>query len=192
MMQPYMKTLELYLQENPTKGLLPFVDYMEDYKTTYQQIDQIFLNRYQNWECRRFDPPTLLLYIQNLFAVNSYKYETLAGTLNLDYNPIENYSMVESGTDVHTGTDDKTITVGEQNVTENQNLGTVQSTSTQSVAPMNTETFLNREQNQTEQAPVVNTVNQNIGMRNDKDVTGHNLSIEHNFKRSVNIGVQTS
>lgn len=187
-----MKTLESYLEQNPTKGIFPFVEYMKDYQQDYQQIDKIFLNRYQDWECRRFDPPTLLLYIQNLFAVNSYKYETLAATLNLEYNPIENYSMTESGTDEHTGKDNRSLNVGAQAISGTQNLGAEQTTTTNSVSPMDSSTYLKRDQQVADRDSVTNSSNQNVGERTDIETTDRDLTITHNFKRSGNIGVTTS
>lgn len=187
-----MKTLESYLEQNPTKGIFPFVEYMKDYQQYYQQIDKIFLNRYQDWECRRFDPPTLLLYIQNLFAVNSYKYETLAATLNLEYNPIENYSMTEEGKDIHEGVDHRVQNFGAQYSDSSQNLGPQKTTTTHNVAPMDNNNYLKRDQDIFESESITNTAHQNVGERQDVDDTNRDLTITHQFKRSGNIGVTTS
>lgn len=165
---------------------------MTDYQTDYQKVDQIFLYRYRDWECRQFDPETLLVYIQNLFAVNDYKYKTLAATLNLDYNPIENYRMTESGTDVHTGTDDTTSDIGSQTVTGSQSLGQTSQTATNNVSPMDSSTYVRRDQQIIEQNPVQNATDQTVGERKDETTATHDLTIQHDFTRSGNIGVTTS
>lgn len=116
--------------------------------------------------------------VKSHLLLNSYKYSGLYKTTQLEYNPIENYSMTENGTD--TRTPDLTTT-------DSMNVGAQinSTTSTDSVSPYDTQTFT--DSNKT-------IVTENNGAKEDvntKKETGTDTT-SHELKRSGNIGVTTS
>lgn len=124
----------------------------------------------------------------NMYIVGAYKYNGLFETTKLSYNPIENYSMQESGSDSRRGSNSSTI--GEQNFTDNVGSRSGTDTTTEKIAPYDSETFSNQSQS---------TMNTQSNSYSDTKITGgrsdsssFDETTEHTFSRSGNIGVTTS
>ena len=97
-----MIEIELYtLQELATEGIQDFFQ-PQDYLIEAVQMDSsdilaYFIDLYKS-RYTIFNASQLYSNAIYLFAANKYKYETLAATLGLEYNPIENYDMTETTT----------------------------------------------------------------------------------------------
>lgn len=210
-----MEDVLKYLKENPNKSLFPMVEYIPDeYSINHGLIDTFLLKKNCAWSAFGFDVETFLEDVEGLFAINYYKYKKLADTLDLEYNPIENYSMTEEGIDTHTGTvkDDmsfgkKTSTdtteYGEQNANGITNMGNRQTTVTEQVSPMDRGDYVNRGKNTTDSRSVEDMNSQHINEHtdtltrvdeehSDNNLNTRDLTDNHKFKRSGNIGVTTS
>lgn len=188
--------------------------------------------------------------ILTFLNTNHYRYTTLFDTMNYEYNPIENYRMVEEGNDITNNSVQGTDNYGNYNETNTQ-AATVDSTThgghtdqiqqtnnqtehsdvtsrnaytdvdTRKVAPEDTTTFYNAEQNDNQHGNQQETVqygamgdtqdtsniyasytdNVNVGERKatvNRDSYSNNAeqkslnSFTHYFTRSGNIGVTTS
>lgn len=124
-------------------------------------------------------------YINMYCNSHKYEYDKLYDTLNLDYNPIENYSMTETGNSTRT-----------PNLTTADNT-TIDSTSTGTGNAENIEGRTTYDQS----ANFINA-NKNTGTTNDTNKTEANNSNtrketgtdtnEHTLTRKGNIGVTTS
>lgn len=116
--------------------------------------------------------------VKSHLLLNSYKYSGLYKTTQLEYNPIENYSMTESGTDTRTP---------DLSTTDSINVGAQSNstTSTDSVSPYDTQVFT--DSNKT-------IVSENNGARADSNTRTESGTdtTSHELKRSGNIGVTTS
>ena len=116
--------------------------------------------------------------VKSHLFLNSYKYSGLYKSTQLEYNPIENYSMTEAGTDTRTPN---------LSTTDTMNIGSQanSTTSTDSVSPYDTQTFT--DSNKT-------IVSENNGARTDSNTRTESgtETTTHEFKRSGNIGVTTS
>lgn len=96
------------------------------------------------------------------YAANAYKYQGLQKSTELEYNPIENYSMTEKGTDTTNGGGMDINSYGERTITDHEgqredenvlgqkvtdvNFPQYQDTSTTSVSPYDTNTYTQKEQ----------------------------------------------
>lgn len=99
---------------------------------------------------------------QAIFAINQKNWVALWNTLNLEYNPIENYSMTETEniSDVHAGT---LTSKGEDVTTKNDSLTNTQNT---------TNTTANNEKTTTTDAgTVTKNTTENVTSKNDNDIT---------------------
>lgn len=222
-----MFQVKQYLEQNPSKHLFPFVDYLPEYKENFATIDDALLSMNGDWwyvglrqvEASReqqiaFDVESFIYRILGLFAINEYKYKTLADSTHLDYNPIENYNMVEEGEDTTKGSVNKVFGIGEQTLTDNTTLGSQKvttdmvradkkNTAVDNVSPMNTANYVNKSQRIEDYNGYTDTdtvtsnsrtdVNtRNIGARNDSDDTETDMTTTHKLTRSGNVGVTTS
>ncbi len=115
--------------------------------------------------------------IHSVMIANDYKYNTLYSTLNLVYDPIENYRMTEtetisgshSGTDAHTGTDTHTVSnsnhdtgnssieleITRNNTESNTNVTDSSIGSTDSVFAFNSSEWENSKKNFTENGTTI-------------------------------------
>lgn len=141
--QNFIYRLGLYLYE--TKG-----DY--ELRDLYTKLDDSTLQKIVERDCT-------IVYI-----TNSYKLTTLYGTTQLEYNPIENYSMVEDGKDDNTGTDTdttqygsttrtdkiggstRTDNIGTRTTTGSDTIGNQQTTNTDKVSPDEYTNYVSRAQ----------------------------------------------
>lgn len=99
---------------------------------------------------------------QAIFAINQKNWVALWNTLNLEYNPIENYSMTETEniSDIHAGT---LTSKGEDVTTKNDSLTNTQNT---------TNTTANNEKTTTtDTGNVTKNVTENGTNKNEQDVT---------------------
>lgn len=99
-----MKTLATLIQERNSKDIplipkffnTPDFNFLEDYFTNYKAFDTLISSK-QGSRLLLFDDNTtndsLLLAVPYMYR---YKWSTLFGTLNLEYNPIENYDRFET------------------------------------------------------------------------------------------------
>ena len=165
-------------------GNVSTFDFMMEYTDNAEMFDFNINHDYENYVFLTSQKEVQNAYqefvklVKSHLLLNSYKYSGLYKTTQLDYNPIENYSMTENGTDTRT----PNLTT-----TDNSNIGSQanSTTSTDSVSPYDTQTFT--DSNKT-------VVTENNGAREDsntKTETGTETT-KHDFKRSGNIGVTTS
>lgn len=141
------------------------IDTPVQYKTIYNTIDNFFLPHaellsklnittdkarlsfyyryFDKWTI--FDNAEIQDIVNQLFIENTYKYNTLIGTLNLEYNPIENYNMTETGTDERT----PNITRSHTNSDTMTNGGTIKVETMETETPDTTITTNNPEVVQT-------------------------------------------
>lgn len=101
-----MKTLATLIQERNNKDIplipkffnTPDFNFLNDYFANYKAFDTIISSK-QGSRLLLFDDETtndsLLLAVPHMYK---YKWSTLFGTINLDYNPIENYDRFETTT----------------------------------------------------------------------------------------------
>ena len=165
-------------------GNVSSFDFMKEYSDNSELLDFSFNHDYESYVFLTSQKEVQNAYqefvklVKSHLLLNSYKYSGLYKTTQLEYNPIENYSMTESGTDIRTP---------ELTTTDTMNIGAQanSTTSTDSVSPYDTQTFT--DSNKT-------VVSENTGAKEDvntKVETGTEIS-KHDFKRSGNIGVTTS
>lgn len=172
------------------------LDFLQPYATL---ADDMLVLNYGDYKLRpNINSDTAKLYVANALLTEKYNLQTLIGTLDLDYNPIENYNMVEDGTDNRTldyaaRVTDSSITTDTH--TSSTTMDNAVQTNTHSVAPFNTTTFNDTEKNtvaahkdtntQTQQ-PYTDKSNSTENARTDTDNNVHHLT------RTGNIGVTTS
>lgn len=132
------------------------------------------------------------------FKSNSYKYATLYQTIIAEYDPIQNYNSTETHTETHSGEDknvygSKTDTQQTPEIKVSNQYG--KQVSTTGVTAFDRVNFKNAEQttqdthtDSTTQAPVTTTLTQG----GKTDITDHGHVIQHEIKKSGNIGVTTS
>lgn len=73
------------------------LDFLQEYATL---ADDLSVLNYGDYLVRKnINPDNVKLYIANMLMSEKYNLKTLIDTLDLEYNPIENYNMVEHGTD---------------------------------------------------------------------------------------------
>lgn len=101
-----MKTLATLIRERNSKDIplipkffnTPDFNFLNDYFANYKEYDTVILSK-QGSRLLLFDDEetndSLLLAVPYM---NKYKWSKLFGTLNLEYNPIENYDSVETST----------------------------------------------------------------------------------------------
>ena len=165
-------------------GNVSTFDFMKEYTDNAEMLDFNINHDYENYVFLTSQKEAQNAYqefvklVKSHLLLNSYKYSGLYKTTQLEYNPIENYSMMEAGTDTRT----PNLTT-----TDNSNIGAQanSTTSIDSVSPYDTQTFT--DSNKT-------VVSENNGAREDsntKTETGTEIT-KHDFKRTGNIGVTTS
>ena len=165
-------------------GNVSTFDFMKEYIDNAELFDFNINHDYENYVFLTSQKEVQNAYqefvklVKSHLLLNSYKYSGLYKTTQLEYNPIENYSMTENGTDTRT----PNLTT-----TDTSNIGsqTNSTTSTDSVSPYDTQTFT--DSNKT-------TVSENNGAREDSNTRTESgtETTTHEFKRSGNIGVTTS
>lgn len=185
------KTLVKSVIDNiPDDSPLKFLEFIEEI------IDDIMINSYGDYRLReRFSDysnrgenekmiSVLQTYMLNILLSESYNLSTIYGTLNLDYNPIENYRMTEESGDTHTNDIGKRMTTG----TNTAQPVTTIATNTEYEVPGNVtseyETRKNIQQIENPQS-VVDT-------SSTQEAVQDTIKITHNLTRSGNIGVTTS
>ena len=165
-------------------GNVSSFDFMKEYTENAEMLDFNINHDYENYVLLTSQKEVQNAYqefvklVKSHLLLNSYKYSGLYKTTQMEYNPIENYSMSESGTDTRT----PNITT-----TDTTNIGSQanSTTSTDSVSPYDTQTFT--DSNKT-------VVSENNGAREDSNtrIESGTDTTSHEFKRSGNIGVTTS
>lgn len=147
------------------KGITKYaINLLMPYKT---QLDDIFMMFYSSFNLNNFYSEykeQIPDYIAIFLQTEEYNLKTLIGTLDLDYNPIENYNMKEheSGLNIYNNdkrTTNTTMNEGERTTNTTTNEGKQHSkttntqgeqhssgTTTQSTAPFNSNSFSNKEQ----------------------------------------------
>lgn len=141
---------------------------------------------------------------------NEYKYATLAATLNLDYNPIENYNRTEIMTDDETVTDygkidtlqkaKNTTQTRTPNLTETHTPNNLTSTETDQIEGFNSGSFQDANKRTTVMSGSETTTNtgtegvQTTGTDTDTDTLSGSDTTTRNYTLNVsgNIGVTTS
>lgn len=149
---------------------------LDPYKNT---LDDMFMMLYSSFKLNCFYndyaeqiPDYIAIYLQT----EEYNIKTLLGTLDLDYNPIENYNMKEHETSLDIHNNDKRVTTGnntagERNLNSTTTAGKretsgnttvgkqhTSNTDVNALAPMNSSTFSNQMQD---------TINTNTDERQD-------------------------
>lgn len=165
-------------------GNVSTFDFMKEYTDNAEMLDFNINHDYESYVFLTSQKEVQNAYqefvklVKSHLLLNSYRYSGLYKTTQLEYNPIENYSMTESGTDTRTP---NLTTTDSMNVGEQANS----TTSTDSVSPYDTQTFT--DSNKT-------IVTENNGARVDSSTRIENgtETTKHDFKRSGNIGVTTS
>ena len=158
------------------------LDFLQPYATF---ADDLLVLNYANYQLKRnINSDTVKLYICNILLAEKYNLETITGTLDLDYNPIENYNMVEDGTD-------KRSLAYAQRVTNSQMESATKTSSgdtTHQVAPFDTTTLTTTEKDTVSntQQPYTDKSQQTENARTDND------DLIHHLTRTGNIGVTTS
>lgn len=141
-----------------------------------------------------------------MYAMNAYKYQKLYDTLNLEYNPLDNVDEVDHWTEAHSGEDVNTQNVGSKtsheklgNRSDSMTVGGSNDTETHSVAPYETSSYKNKEQNNisrgghTDSSVIGAQDNQYIeGAQENKDTLEHGHLITYDRRRHGNIGVTTA
>ena len=158
------------------------LDFLQDYATF---ADDLLVLNYGDYLIRKnITPENVKLYVANMLMSEKYNLETLIGTLDLEYNPIENYNMVEEGTD------NRTLDYAQRKSDTDFNSGTKKTSgqNKHSVAPYNNTTMYQTEQDDmsSSQDSYKDTTSRTDSAHIDKD----NLS--HRLTRSGNVGVTTS
>ena len=188
-----------------------------------QLVDYIIMS-YSNLQIR----PTLEDYVDgipdlviSLLNSKKYSYVKLWETTQIEYDPIENYSMVESGKDTTSGTTSNTIgsqtseASGNNSTTYGQSVQTGKNTNTKTgsqtdgryVVPYDTSSEQLAEKTKTDYTNIKDSAESNItnAEHTDNSTTTTNSTLgartdngtnssstTHEFKRSGNIGVTTS
>ena len=188
-----------------------------------QLVDYI-MTAYSNLQIR----PTLEDYVDGipdlivtLLNSKKYSYSKLWETTQIEYDPIENYSMVESGKDTASGTTSNTIgsqtseTSGNNATTYGQAVQTGKNTNTKTgsqtdgryVVPYDTSDEQLAEKSKTDYSNIKDSAESSVttAEHTDNSTTSTNTTIggrtdngtnssstTHEFKRSGNIGVTTS
>ena len=192
-----------------------------DFRT--QLVDYIMM-AYSNLQIR----PTLEDYVDgipdlvvSLLNSKKYSYTKLWETTQLEYNPIENYSMVENGKDTTSGITSNTIgsqtseTRGNNNTTYGQSVQTGKTTNTKTgsqtegryTVPYDTSEEQLAEKTKTDYGNIKDSAESNVTNAEHTDsataTTNTTLgartdngtnssSTTHEFKRAGNIGITTS
>lgn len=188
-----------------------------------QLVDYIIMS-YNNLQIR----PTLEDYVDgipdlviSLLNSKKYSYVKLWETTQIEYDPIENYSMTESGKDTTSGTTSNTIgtqtsdTSGSNTTTYGQAVQTGKNTNTKTgsqtdgryVVPYDTSNEQLAEKTKTDYTNIKDSAESSVTTAEHTDnsttsatsIVGgrtdngtNNSSTTHEFKRSGNIGVTTS
>ena len=188
-----------------------------------QLVDYIIMS-YSNLQIR----PTLEDHVDgipdlviSLLNSKKYSYVKLWETTQIEYDPIENYSMVESGKDTTSGTTSNTIgsqtseTSGNNNATYGQAVQTGKTTNTKTgsqtdgryITPYDTNEEQLAEKTKTDYSNITDSAESNVtnAEHSDSATTTTNTTLgartdsgtnssstTHEFKRSGNIGVTTS
>lgn len=141
-----------------------------------------------------------------MYACKKYTLQGLYDSTQFEYNPIENYSMTEKGKDANSGTDTTTDNIGATKTSQNtgsradqSQYGKQTNTNTHDVSPENAANFIAQSRDTYDngthldtytQGEQSNTVSTDATENQSKLEHGHVL--EHELKRSGNVGVTTS
>lgn len=158
------------------------LDFLQPYATL---ADDLLVLNYGYYKLKRnIYSETVKLYVCNALLAEKYNLETLVGTLDLDYNPIENYNMVEDGTDKRTLAYATKVTDSEIDSSVKTTSGDV----THQVTPYNNTTLTATEKDTTSstQQPYKDTSQTTEQAHTDTDNNTHHLT------RSGNIGITSS
>lgn len=158
------------------------LDFLQDYATCAD--DLLVLNYGQFVVRKNITPDNVKLYVANMLMGEKYNLQTLIDTLDLQYNPIENYRMVEEGAD------NRTLDYAQRKSDTDINSSAKKSTgqNKHSVIPYDSTALYQTEQDDitNEQNAYKDSTSRTDSAHTDKD----NLS--HKLTRSGNIGVTTS
>lgn len=210
-------TLEMYLTTNPS----PLIDvnsivyqqvpsFITDTNTRFlDNLKEYMLIHYGKYAISQDYADSLItipLRLTYMYVCRKYTLEGLYNSTTFEYNPIENYSMTEQGKDTNSGTDTTTDNVGATKTTQNvgsradqSQYGKQTSTNTHDVSPENTANFIAQSRDTFDngthldtytQGEQSNTVSTDAAENKSKLEHGHVL--EHELKRSGNVGVTTS
>lgn len=172
------------------------LDFLQPYAT---YADDLLVLNYADAKLKNnISSDTAKLYVCNALLAEKYNLQTIIGTLDLEYNPIENYSMVEDGTDNRTldyaaTTTDSSITAQQKTNTNTLNAG--QKVNSHAVTPYNTTAFTNTEQDtQNTYTDKTTVVSEPYTDKSNTTVAAHTNTDNnvHHLTRSGNVGVTTS
>lgn len=144
--------------------------------------------------------------VMNWYAANAYKFQGLYDTTQLEYEPLENYSMTEEGEDSTSGDDTTTHNIDARKVTNvegqrtnSETKGSRDDTTTNSVSPYEQSGFTNRDKTDTAYGQQNNSYISGGGTdttqedkRTDTDDRVYKNSTNHRLTRRGNIGITTS
>lgn len=123
-----------------------------------------------------------------VYNTYAYKYRGLIKTIELEFDPIENYNMTETSTDTHSGKDTTTDNFGAR--TTEQTYGQAKSTTQGSVSPYNATSYNPSDQSVTTADPRTDTATAQPAEDTSTMQYGH--TVKHELTRKGNIGVTTS
>ena len=177
-------------------------NFLNNYKNDYETYDNYIRLKYSNREIYSGiymkDEEEIeslytswLLYVKSYITTNEYKYKTLYGTINLSYNPIENYDRKEDIQTIRTPnltTESNTTSIFGNGEIEEQ-LGNISNSNslTGSISPWDSENFNNKNKNVNAftQEPITNkTINKT---KTDKQDNASLLSGTDTTKVTTNI-----
>lgn len=158
------------------------LDFLQPYAT---YADDLLVLNYPNYLIKKnVLVDTVKLYVCNALLSEKYNLQTLINTLNLEYNPIENYNMVEDGTDK------RTLDYAQRQ--SNSQFESAQKTSTDNtthgVTAYNTTSSTNTEQ---DNRTITNNPYTDKSEQTELAHTDTNNNTHH-LTRTGNIGVTTS
>lgn len=180
------------------------LDFLHPYATL---ADDILALNYNDFKLRKIiNASNAPLYVCAVLLSERYNLETLIGTLDLEYNPIENYNMVEKSTDNRTldyadkqSNSELSSGLRTSSLKKDNSQKIVDNVNTHAVAPFNTTSMTNTEQDTTKntqqayvdtdtttQQPYVDKSEQKELAHTDTD------NLIHELTRSGNVGVTTS
>lgn len=170
--------------KKPMLGDLTKFDFMKDYNENSDLFDNIMNYDYGSMIYRttfttvKEASEMLQILVKAFFTKYSYKYIGLYNSTQLEYNPIENYSVTETESDV------RTPNVSRETTNSFGNRKTAD-TNINQTSTIDSEAWVNREKTTTE-------TSEDSYVNTSKEVESGTDTTKHDLKRSGNIGVTTS
>lgn len=163
-MSEYLKKISspLLNVNNPVIQLVPNFINNDNFQLVLSNVLDMQYGDYYLREKFCIEPERARDEITAWYAANAYKYQGLQKSTELEYNPIENYSMIEKGTDTRKGSATDINSYGERVITDHEgqrvdnneiaqkvsdiNIPSYQDINTTATSPFDTDNFTQQQQ----------------------------------------------